>query len=286
MVSTSNAATPITGGDKPLLTCDVWEHAYYIDYRNARPKYVEAFWNLVNWEFAASQHGLSALADRDQASRQDSARAVIFWCGIEMRQREKVQALVVGTLPPQRSARDYGRAPAPRARQRVATNAAPTRAAKRRSRTVRRAHRGVADLAARRAAACRSRASARPASRSTGAASGSSPIQLSITPRPRARGVAQRQAEHRAQVVLELAGIAPSMVQWPELCTRGAISLPSSSPSVHEQFQREHADVVEALGERAGVRDGARRCSASDIAAPAPGSPARMPSTCQFAVSG
>jgi Fe-Mn family superoxide dismutase len=55
LVSTSNAATPITGSDRPLLTCDVWEHAYYIDYRNARPKYVESFWNLANWEFAASQ---------------------------------------------------------------------------------------------------------------------------------------------------------------------------------------------------------------------------------------
>lgn len=53
LVSTSNAATPLTGEDTPLLTCDVWEHAYYIDYRNARPKYLEHFWNLVNWEFVA-----------------------------------------------------------------------------------------------------------------------------------------------------------------------------------------------------------------------------------------
>ena len=54
LVSTSNAATPLTGEDKPLLTCDVWEHAYYIDYRNARPKYVESFWALVDWDFVAS----------------------------------------------------------------------------------------------------------------------------------------------------------------------------------------------------------------------------------------
>jgi len=55
IVSSSNAATPLTGPDRPLLTCDVWEHAYYVDYRNARAKYVESFWKLVNWEFAASQ---------------------------------------------------------------------------------------------------------------------------------------------------------------------------------------------------------------------------------------
>ncbi len=54
-MSTSNAATPLTTDAKALITIDVWEHAYYIDYRNARPKSLSkhSLWNIVNWEFAS-----------------------------------------------------------------------------------------------------------------------------------------------------------------------------------------------------------------------------------------
>lgn len=52
--NTSNAGTPMTEGKTALLTVDVWEHAYYIDYRNARPKYLESIWAKINWDFVAS----------------------------------------------------------------------------------------------------------------------------------------------------------------------------------------------------------------------------------------
>ena len=55
---TNNAGNPLTTGHIPLLTCDVWEHAYYIDYRNARAKYLESFWQIVNWDFVNNNlHG-------------------------------------------------------------------------------------------------------------------------------------------------------------------------------------------------------------------------------------
>ncbi|MDN7137569.1 superoxide dismutase [Fe] [Pseudidiomarina sp. 1APP75-27a] len=58
IANTDDADTPITNSAvTPLMTVDVWEHAYYIDYRNARPNYLDAFWNIVNWDFVAKNYG-------------------------------------------------------------------------------------------------------------------------------------------------------------------------------------------------------------------------------------
>ena len=56
IVNTDDAETPLTDGKTPLLTIDVWEHAYYIDYRNARPKYLDEIWKIVNWDFVEANY--------------------------------------------------------------------------------------------------------------------------------------------------------------------------------------------------------------------------------------
>jgi len=57
IVNTGNAAMPQKDGKTPVLVCDVWEHAYYIDYRNNRQAYLEAFWKVINWKFVEEQFG-------------------------------------------------------------------------------------------------------------------------------------------------------------------------------------------------------------------------------------
>jgi superoxide dismutase, Fe-Mn family len=68
--ASTNAETPAGAGRTPLLTCDVWEHAYYVDYRNDRGKYLDAFWSLVNWDFVAAN---LAATDRGTTSKSEAA---------------------------------------------------------------------------------------------------------------------------------------------------------------------------------------------------------------------
>jgi len=73
ILNTSNAANPLRDGRIALLTCDVWEHAYYVDYENRRPDYLKAFWEIVDWErvsqrYAAAQRGSAAASDRPERS--------------------------------------------------------------------------------------------------------------------------------------------------------------------------------------------------------------------------
>ncbi|MCK4361033.1 MAG: Fe-Mn family superoxide dismutase, partial [Bacteroidales bacterium] len=56
VIKESNAGNPIRNGLKPILTCDVWEHAYYLDYQNKRPDYIDAFWNLINWDIIGKRY--------------------------------------------------------------------------------------------------------------------------------------------------------------------------------------------------------------------------------------
>lgn len=72
IVSTSNAGNPMAEGKKPLLTCDVWEHAYYIDYRNGRQSYVEKFWDLVNWDFVTNNFNLDCFLEDQPSAAQSS----------------------------------------------------------------------------------------------------------------------------------------------------------------------------------------------------------------------
>lgn len=68
IIQTSNAATPVREGKIPLLVCDVWEHAYYVDFRNARPSYLEKFWASIHWDFVAKNHQ-SALTQGLEATK-------------------------------------------------------------------------------------------------------------------------------------------------------------------------------------------------------------------------
>ena len=69
IVNTSNAETPITGDKIPVMVVDVWEHAYYVDYRNARPKFLEGFQKIMNWKFASERYDASDVYDATKEMR-------------------------------------------------------------------------------------------------------------------------------------------------------------------------------------------------------------------------
>ncbi len=78
IITLSNAGTPLVKGLTPLLTCDVWEHAYYIDYRNERPKFLENYWKLVNWNFVEQNHKAATSTKRRSTTSNPKGTDILF----------------------------------------------------------------------------------------------------------------------------------------------------------------------------------------------------------------